>query len=341
MAWRQLPAGLLCATLCLAQTFSQFFPSGLKAYFDLSQAQVDAILRANDDYQQAVSSKQQRIFQVQFEISGETRKYPLDPMALGVRYVELEQLRRQSNDEFAKTRDLVRAVLSEAQKAKLKTLEDARKLQPLVSEAECQNLLDPGVRGAFFAFFLVGPVANLPTASYCPSQLNFSFSTDLRDYLILSADQMNQIAGQNATLNLNASTKRGRIGQVLNEISAELAKDVLDPMALGVRYAEIESLNRQINDAQRSVRQKDRAALNDAQRAKVKTLEDSRALQTLISEAECEKMLDPSLSGLNSPVPTGVVSVSGVFTGVIPSLPNAQRSCGPSFTFTGPPPLIP
>src|SRR5262249_11750214 len=168
----RLSAGMFGASLCLAQTvvpqpYMPFVFSDLKAYFDFSPTQILAISHANDDYRQAVSNNQQRIFQVQFEIDQEIRKDPLDPMALGIRYVEIEQLRRQSNEEFAKTRDKVRGVLTDAQKAKLKTLEDARKLQPLISQAECQNLLDPITQE--FASFILGVAVNVLPQNSCPS----------------------------------------------------------------------------------------------------------------------------------------------------------------------------
>src|SRR5262249_32036313 len=103
-----------------------------------------------------------------------------------------------------------------------------------------------------------------------------------------------------------------------------------DPMALGLRYVEIETLNRQINDEEKAVRQEDRMALNDAQRAKVKTLEDARALKTVIAEAECETMLDPL-----PPLP--LVVINGLPIGVVPgglSGPGVWGlpSCG-GFTF--------
>ena len=106
-----------------------------------------------------------RSAQVQGEIAEWTAKEPLEPMALGLRYTELEVIRRELRDGLARTREKVMAVLDNAQKAKLKTLEDAMKLQPVIAQAQCENLLAqarrflrPLVRAGDFTFTRGVPV---------------------------------------------------------------------------------------------------------------------------------------------------------------------------------------
>ena len=119
------------------------FPPELQKYLDLGNTQVDAIRRANLDLTTFNARKQFRMAQVQAEIREWTVKDPIDAMQLGVRYAELEGMRREIGDEQKKAVAKVRGVLNAAQLAKLKVLEDAVKLQPLINDAVCENLMSP------------------------------------------------------------------------------------------------------------------------------------------------------------------------------------------------------
>lgn len=113
----------------------------LMKYLDLTPDQLVRITAINGDYMMLVAGKSRRMAQVQQEIAEETAKSPLDPMALGVRYAELEATRRELRAEEAKLNPRITALLSDAQRAKLKTLDDAMKLQPLICEALSLRLL--------------------------------------------------------------------------------------------------------------------------------------------------------------------------------------------------------
>ena len=142
---------LLLVLILVAPTFAQLpdpipirafgFPAQLKQYLGLSDAQVDTIVRLNMEYNRLAAEKSLRSAQVQSEIAEWTAKEPLEPMALGLRYTELEVIRRELRDGLARTREKTLAVLDTAQKAKLKALEDAMKLQPVIAQAQCENLL--------------------------------------------------------------------------------------------------------------------------------------------------------------------------------------------------------
>ena len=147
----RLLLALVCAAVGLAQMpvpvpdpiITSLFPPALTAYFTLTSAQVDSIDKANQDYARYQAGKQARMAQVQLEIAQETAKDVVDPMALGVRYAELEGIRRELSAQLNQTRKTVAAVLTDAQKVKLQALDAAAKLQPLISQAQCENLLAP------------------------------------------------------------------------------------------------------------------------------------------------------------------------------------------------------
>jgi hypothetical protein len=120
----------------------------VKGYLGLTDAQVSQIVLNLNDYGRLVAQRQQRMFQVQSEIQQETAKSPLDPAALGIRYAEIETICRNVKDEAIAAQDRNLTLLTDAQKAKLKVLEDAAKLFPIISEASNAGLLNaPGPYG--------------------------------------------------------------------------------------------------------------------------------------------------------------------------------------------------
>ncbi len=109
----------------------------------LSDTQVEIILSNNDEFNQWSRAKQARVYQVQGEIAAETVREVLEPMALGVRYVELEAICRQFKTQIAVYRQKNIDSLTAPQKAKVAALQDVVKLVPAISEAQSGNLLNP------------------------------------------------------------------------------------------------------------------------------------------------------------------------------------------------------
>jgi hypothetical protein len=79
--------------------------------------------------------------QVQLEVSEETAKATIDPMALGVRHMEIEAIRRELQAEQGKLAAGIQNVLTPAQKTQVQALQQAMQLQSVVCEAQAVNLL--------------------------------------------------------------------------------------------------------------------------------------------------------------------------------------------------------
>jgi Spy/CpxP family protein refolding chaperone len=121
------------------------FPPELQKFLELGNTQVDAIRRANTDLDIYRARKQFRIAQVRAELREWTAKDPISAIELGLRYAELETINREIREEERKTAAKARGALTPAQMAKLKVLEEAIKLLPLIDSAACENLIDgPG-----------------------------------------------------------------------------------------------------------------------------------------------------------------------------------------------------
>ncbi len=108
----------------------------------------------------------------------------------------------------------------------------------------------------------------------------------VKTYLGLTDAQVTQIA-----LNLNdygrlVSQRQQRMFQVQLEIQVETAKSPLDPAALGIRYAEIETICRNVRDEGIAAQNRNLGILTDTQKAKLKALDDTYKLYPIISEAQ-------------------------------------------------------
>ena len=98
-----------------------------------------------------------------------------------------------------------------------------------------------------------------------------------------------------------------RISEIRRQIGQETAKEVLDPLALGTRYAEVEGICREVGKRAESLRQENLRVLTDPQKAKLKTLSDALQLVNIISEAQSVNLLGgPSVGFSGTPI-TGVL----------------------------------
>ena len=139
----------------------------VQQFLGLTDAQVTAILQNNQDYNTFSLRQQQQIINAQFQISRETGKDQLDPLALGTLYAGIESACRDLRDKAAFSQQQNISVLNDAQRAKLNSLNDAVKLNPTIAEAQGGNL--------------IGSVASPPYAftSTSNSGINGLFQTGL------------------------------------------------------------------------------------------------------------------------------------------------------------------
>lgn len=177
---------LVLIAMCGAISAQVLFPGRvvllgqLRTYLQLTDTQAAQILANNDEYNRWTSEKQVRVYQVQTEIALETAKSPLDPNALGIRYAEIETICREIHARASEYRTKNLNVLTAEQKAKLKVLEDAMNLAPIIADAQNGNLLGNagsyspfytangggGLLGAFLSAPLPGCQPTVPTTAF-------------------------------------------------------------------------------------------------------------------------------------------------------------------------------
>lgn len=269
----------------------------LAAYLQLNFDQVQRTKQLYADYNSFAAAKNQRIAQVQGEIGGETARSPLDPMGLGVRYAEIETIRREIRTQLETVHKQIRELLTDAQNAKIDILSRAAGLQPLVYEAGAVNLIAP-LASTFSGTVLIR------SGDFTSGSVSFGYipvSSRLIVYLQLTADQAGKINQLNSDLVKSIQPRDQRVAEVQSEIVQETAKSPLDSMALGLRYAEIETIRRQEQSDLDALRVNIRSLLVDSQKTKVATLEDAAKLQPLVSQAACLGIL-PSGPAIVIPV---------------------------------------
>ncbi len=92
---------------------------------------------------------------------------------------------------------------------------------------------------------------------------------DLRRYLELTDAQVNGIQRLNAQLAAYRVGKLNRQMQVQRELAEEMARDPLDPTAIGLRHVELESIRREIEAEQKKTIDAIQALLTPVQRTRL------------------------------------------------------------------------
>jgi len=148
------------------------FPEAIRVYLALTDTQILKISEQNFEFARWSSGRSQRMYMVQAEIAQETAREPLDPAALGIRYAEVEAIRREIVERNKQLIVANVAVLTPAQVTKLKALEEAMKLASTGSEAQGMKLLPDGCSTTGNVIpasrVLPGPVIYDPSTFYNP-----------------------------------------------------------------------------------------------------------------------------------------------------------------------------
>ncbi|MCC6341217.1 MAG: hypothetical protein IT166_03405 [Bryobacterales bacterium] len=139
-------------------------------YLSLSREQVSKLSANIREYSTWLDGKQERIASLRVEIAAETARDTPGPAELGWRYAEIAVTCRALFGEQRQLQARNVALLNEAQKAKLKALQDALRLYPIIVQAQSASLLQGGGTNADFSAIL-DPAAAIftPPITACAS----------------------------------------------------------------------------------------------------------------------------------------------------------------------------
>src|SRR5882762_5323078 len=140
--------------------------------------------------------------------------------------------------------------------------------------------------------------------------------SQLRQFLSLNDAQVSAILQSNGEYNTFSSQQQRQIQNAQSQIAVEIAKDQIDPMAVGTLYAGIESACRDLRDKAATSQKQNISILTDAQKAKLNVLNDAIKLAPTILEAQSGNLLGSTSS---TPFTFGAFS-SGIFAGTLPGV---------------------
>ncbi len=158
----------------------------IKQFLQLTDAQFVSVFSNNEQLTRLIAETSRRVIQLRSEIAVETNRPRPDPLELGNRYAEIELVCRFLDTEGTRTVERNVAVLTDAQKARLRSLEEVIRLMPVIAEAQAVRLIEgspaplgltvsPGFgssgAGGSLSGFLLGQ--EIFPASACPVQRDF------------------------------------------------------------------------------------------------------------------------------------------------------------------------
>lgn len=271
LGWGQVFSGLF------GPQFERIIP-----YLGLSEGQLDQIVQRGDALMLWEMERQERVYLLQEEIAVEKARSPLDPMALGVRYVEIETIRREIAARRAGLVPGNVALLTEEQRGKLGPLEAAMRLRPTWTEAgflglvagECRTL--EACAGGWFG-----------------SDGDLRIVASAQAYLGLSDERARVLGGEKRAFGEWMQTRYERGVEVQKELAKETGRSPLNPMALGVRYAELEMLRREVEERGLALVAANVGSLTEAQRGRLGELEAAMRLARIGNEAQVLQVLAP------------------------------------------------
>src|SRR5216683_6635917 len=135
----------------------------------------------------------------------------------------------------------------------------------------------------------------------------------VRQFLGLTDDQVSAIIQNNNDYNSFSFQEQRQIQNAQSQIAVEIAKDQIDPLALGTLYAGIESACRDLRDKAATSQKQNISILTDLQKAKLNMLSDAMKLIPIISEAQSGNLVGTA----GSPPFAFSAFSSGIIAGVL------------------------
>ena len=272
---------------------------GLQTLLKLTPAQTTQVLQLNTALNQTVDAKQNRSYQVNRELTAEYTKAQPDARALGDRYLELAALTGEMAAARANTQMQITALLNAEQKGLIQQISSALAQRDLIGEATCAYLGNPILSSlpfvpVFVSSFSGGAFGFTTVQSFFPtSPCRSQFPVSVRNFLSLSDEQVAGITGLQAAFSSLYAHKQSRIADVQVEIRDLTAQASPDAAALGIRYAELGGISRELTDADMQTRTAARALLTAAQQTKLQSVLDASKLASFLMPAESCHFLAP------------------------------------------------
>lgn len=309
---------LFLALLVLTPSAAQRFGSLTREFLELTETQEARLREIVEPFYQWKETQSDRIRQVEAEIQEEAKKTPPDPMALGVRFAELESIRRHSVERLEEVIRLRRSVLTPEQLRRVQLLEQAARLSDTVQDANCELVMLPddldracGVASVNLRTPLTSPSSASPTI-FDPS-VPFDATAPLRRYLELTPQQSAAYLRNLELLRTREAAAGSRLACSERDANRALAASPLSPADIGFPKANAINAYRLIQSLYEEAINENVALLTPSQRQRLQLLEQVQVLAEPATLARRYALLPPSL-----PTATAFSIFSGIFGGASP-----------------------
>jgi len=236
--------------------------------------------------------------ELETEILAETNRNPLRPPELGRLHSEWEAIRRRLIAAEKARNTATRAVLFDDQIVKLRALEELAARRDALNEARSSGLIPvdckaqpPGTIDPICESPYIPAITSIP--EWGPRAEDDSGEVraypQLGRYLGLTSAQYESMLEARKRFWDGAALTR--MMAVVAEIREETARDLIDPTALGVRYAEVEAIRRKISENGRNLTAASVELLTPGQRVKLDALREAMGLRPIIDEARSFELL--------------------------------------------------
>lgn len=256
----------------------------LRNYLRLTDTQFGTIFRNTAQHRAAQTGALTRVATLNREIENETRREQPDPGALGASYQEIESQCRRYAESLRELNQQQLRVLKDEQRAALRGLAEQARLSPLVPLAGAVFLIPKRDGTNEFRWTDIVLINDVPA--------------ELAVYLGLSPAQLESLRGAVRGHRDFVAARRARVGEVNQEIEAEISRPAPSGIELGMRYWEIEAHRRQITEREVSFRRNLPELLNAEQRARLSLLVQPADRLETISQAESNGLIGASAESL-------------------------------------------
>ncbi len=281
---------LLLSSVLMAQTVPVPGPrvARIQEYLSLSDAQIETLIANVRTQATERSAQARRVDELRQALQQEAARENADAVTMGNLAAEREAVCREDRRDQAAVTERALAVLTAAQRTRLQSLEEARRLDSVMQEAQTLGLLDAGNIPVNAVVTPSLPGCLIPSAGGLSFRVGTPFGPTFaaKQYLNLSDAQYRVLSDNARRYSSTVSPLQTQMGALTQSIALETTREQLDPATLGALYAELAAICQAQHGQYRELRRSAESTLDDAQKRRLTTLQTAQSLSPAINEAQ-------------------------------------------------------
>jgi len=306
----RLPIFLLSTASLLAQAP----PTSIEEYLGLTPAQITEFVRNLDEYYAWHLASTERGNAVRDEIAVEVLRSPVDPMALGLRFAELETMQREFIERGRALIARHQSLLTPSQASRVQILIEASRLRFVDWDAGCLYLKENVFGFGGFCHFSLADAT--PASAKASARRATEVRAQLERFLQLTPDQITRYRVNQQEFLAREQMPSAHYRNADSQACEALSSSPLDPMRIGIPLARLATLTQQARQRARELIAANQAMLTSEQLLRLRVLDEARDIAPTASLAETEGFLRRAdgQTYFNFGGESGYVAASGIFS---------------------------